>query len=72
MFVSVTAFICSLLFLGVLLSGMVTQINAGWNFLDFAYHFTVFVFYFGAFSLEAPPHHCTIYVAIEAWLCSRS
>ncbi|XP_065759371.1 protein MAL2 [Muntiacus reevesi] len=53
MFVSVTAFVCSLLFLGVFLSGMVTQINANWNFLDFAYHFTVFVFYFGAFLLEA-------------------
>lgn len=33
MFVSVTAFVCSLLFLGVFLSGMVTQINANWNFL---------------------------------------
>ncbi|XP_059984255.1 protein MAL2 isoform X1 [Lagenorhynchus albirostris] len=52
MFVSVTAFICSLLFLGVFLSGVVTQINANWNFLDLAYHFTVFVFYFGAFLLE--------------------
>ncbi|KAB0396341.1 hypothetical protein E2I00_015318 [Balaenoptera physalus] len=53
MFVSVTAFICSLLFLGVFLSGVVTQINANWNFLDLAYHFTVFVFYFGAFLLQA-------------------
>lgn len=33
MFVSVTAFVCSLLFLGVFLSGVVTQINANWNFL---------------------------------------
>lgn len=33
MFVSVTAFIFSLLFLGVFLSGMVTQINVNWNFL---------------------------------------
>ncbi|XP_049629474.1 protein MAL2 [Suncus etruscus] len=53
MFVSVTAFVFSLLFLSVFLSGMVTQIDANWNFLDFAYHFTVFVFYFGAFLLEA-------------------
>nr|XP_045254557.1 protein MAL2 isoform X2 [Macaca fascicularis] len=53
MFVSVTAFFFSLLFLGMFLSGMVTQIEANWNFLDFAYHFTVFVFYFGAFLLEA-------------------
>uniref|UniRef100_A0A8C6AW33 Uncharacterized protein n=1 Tax=Monodon monoceros TaxID=40151 RepID=A0A8C6AW33_MONMO len=54
MFVSVTAFICSRLFLGVFPSGVVTLINASWNFLGFAYHFTVFVFYFGAFLLEAP------------------
>ncbi|KFO35198.1 Protein MAL2 [Fukomys damarensis] len=53
MFVSVTAFFFSLLFLGLFLSGMVTQINANWNFLDFAYHFVVFVFYFGAFLLQA-------------------
>nr|XP_026249671.1 protein MAL2 [Urocitellus parryii] len=53
MFVSVTAFFFSLLFLGVFLSGMVNQIDANWNFLDFAYHFIVFVFYFGAFLLEA-------------------
>ncbi|XP_003408207.1 protein MAL2 [Loxodonta africana] len=53
MFVSVAAFFFSLLFLGVFVSGMVTRINANWNFLDFAYHFTVFVFYFGAFLLEA-------------------
>lgn len=33
MFVSVTAFVFSLLFLGVFLSGMVTQIEANWNFL---------------------------------------
>lgn len=33
MFVSVTAFTLSLLFLGVFLSGMVTQIDANWNFL---------------------------------------
>lgn len=33
MFVSVTAFVFSLLFLGVFLSGVVTQISANWNFL---------------------------------------
>ncbi|XP_054355223.1 protein MAL2 isoform X2 [Pongo pygmaeus] len=65
MFVSVTAFFFSLLFLGLFLSGMVTQIDANWNFLDFAYHFTVFVFYFGAFLLEAAATslhdlHCNI------------
>uniref|UniRef100_A0A8C5KGE7 MARVEL domain-containing protein n=1 Tax=Jaculus jaculus TaxID=51337 RepID=A0A8C5KGE7_JACJA len=53
MFVSVTAFFFSLLFLGVFLFRMVTQIDANWTFLDFAYHFIVFVFFFGAFLLEA-------------------
>nr|XP_012999484.1 protein MAL2 [Cavia porcellus] len=53
MFVSVTAFFFSLAFLGLFLSGMVTQIETNWNFLDFAYHFVVFVFYFGASLLEA-------------------
>lgn len=33
MFVSVMAFLLSLLFLGLFLSGMVTQINVNWNFL---------------------------------------
>lgn len=33
MFVSVTAFFFSLLFLGLFLTGMVTQIDANWNFL---------------------------------------
>ncbi|ELK08584.1 Protein MAL2 [Pteropus alecto] len=73
MFVSVTAFVFSLLFLGVFLSGMVTQINANWNFLDFAYHFTVFVFYFGAFLLEAAATslhdlHCNATVAMQPLL----
>ncbi|KAB0358390.1 hypothetical protein FD754_002546, partial [Muntiacus muntjak] len=73
MFVSVTAFVCSLLFLGVFLSGMVTQINANWNFLDFAYHFTVFVFYFGAFLLEAATTslhdlHCNRTVTVQPLL----
>ncbi|XP_070333328.1 protein MAL2 isoform X2 [Odocoileus virginianus] len=73
MFVSVTAFVCSLLFLGVFLSGVVTQINANWNFLDFAYHFTVFVFYFGAFLLEAATTslhdlHCNRTVTVQPLL----
>ncbi|XP_028917902.1 protein MAL2 [Ornithorhynchus anatinus] len=53
MFVAVTSFFFSLLFLGLFLSGVVTRIDANWNFLDFGYHFIVFVFYFGAFLLEA-------------------
>uniref|UniRef100_A0A8C0VX73 MARVEL domain-containing protein n=1 Tax=Castor canadensis TaxID=51338 RepID=A0A8C0VX73_CASCN len=39
MFVSVTAFFFSLLFLGVFISGMVTQINANWNFLVRNFYF---------------------------------
>ncbi|XP_016063252.1 PREDICTED: protein MAL2 [Miniopterus natalensis] len=73
MFVSVTAFTLSLLFLGVFLSGMVTQIDANWNFLDFAYHFTVFVFYFGAFLLEAAATslhdlHCNTTMVVQPLL----
>ncbi|XP_008071405.1 protein MAL2 [Carlito syrichta] len=73
MFVSVTAFFFSLLFLGLFLSGMVTQIDANWNFLDFAYHFTVFVFYFGAFLLEAAATslhdlHCNVTLTVQPLL----
>ncbi|KAM4705911.1 protein MAL2 [Rhinophrynus dorsalis] len=53
MFVSVTAFFFSLLFLCVFLCGLVRMINISWNFVDLAYHFIAFVFYFGAFVLEA-------------------
>ncbi|XP_054994197.1 protein MAL2-like [Sorex araneus] len=52
MFVSVTAFVFSLLFLGVFLSGM-TKTDANWKFLDLVCHSVVFVCYFGAFLLEA-------------------
>ncbi|XP_030074242.1 protein MAL2 [Microcaecilia unicolor] len=53
MFVSVTAFLCSLLYLCIFLLGIANRINTNWNFIDFAYHFFAFVFYFGAFVLEA-------------------
>ncbi|NP_001085855.1 protein MAL2 [Xenopus laevis] len=53
MFVSVTAFACSLLLLLVFLTGLVHMIQTNWNFVDLAYHLTAFVFYFGAFVLEA-------------------
>uniref|UniRef100_A0A803JH41 Mal, T cell differentiation protein 2 (gene/pseudogene) n=1 Tax=Xenopus tropicalis TaxID=8364 RepID=A0A803JH41_XENTR len=53
MFVSVTAFACSLLLLLVFLTGFVHMIPTNWNFVDLAYHLTAFVFYFGAFVLEA-------------------
>ncbi|KAM4027988.1 protein MAL2 [Anomaloglossus baeobatrachus] len=53
MFVSVTAFFCSLLYLCVFLCGLAHRIPCNWNFVDLAYHFLAFVFYFGAFVLEA-------------------
>ncbi|KAM5158037.1 protein MAL2 [Mantella aurantiaca] len=53
MFVSVTAFFCSLLYLCVFLCGLVNMIQTNWNFVDLAYHFFTFVFYFGAFVLQA-------------------
>lgn len=48
MFVSVTAFVCSLLFLGVFLSGVVTQINANWNFLGASFTRVVIHWPYGA------------------------
>ncbi|XP_040288990.1 protein MAL2 [Bufo bufo] len=53
MFVSVTAFFCSLIYLCVFLCGLAHSIPTNWNFVDLAFHFFVFVFYFGAFVLEA-------------------
>ncbi|XP_027709857.1 protein MAL2 [Vombatus ursinus] len=73
MFVSVIAFFFSLVFLCVFLSGMVTRIDANWNFLDFGYHFVMFVFYFGAFLLEAAATslhslHCNVTTNIQPLL----
>ncbi|XP_068091030.1 protein MAL2 [Hyperolius riggenbachi] len=53
MFVSVTAFFFTLVYLCFFLCGLVNMIHTNWNFLDLIYHFFVFVFYFGAFVLEA-------------------
>ncbi|MEE6463283.1 hypothetical protein FKM82_005838 [Ascaphus truei] len=53
MFVSVTAFFGSILYLCAFLCGIVNMIHTNWNFVDLAYHFCAFVFYFGAFVLEA-------------------
>ncbi|XP_053323602.1 protein MAL2 [Spea bombifrons] len=53
MFVSVTAFFCSILYLCVFICGLVNRIHTNWNFMDVAYHFLAFLFYFGAFVLEA-------------------
>lgn len=52
-FVSVTAFFFSLVYLCVFLCGLVNMIQTNWNFVDLAYHFITFVFYFGAFVLQA-------------------
>ncbi|XP_053571289.1 protein MAL2 [Bombina bombina] len=53
MFVSVTAFFFSLLLLCVFVCGLIHMIQTNWNFVDLTYHFFAFVFYFGAFVLEA-------------------
>ncbi|KAM4687304.1 protein MAL2 [Discoglossus pictus] len=53
MFVSVTAFFCSILLLCVFVCNLVHVIHTNWNFVDVIYHFIAFVFYFGAFVLEA-------------------
>ncbi|KAG8441671.1 hypothetical protein GDO86_010740 [Hymenochirus boettgeri] len=53
MFVSVTAFVCSILLLLVFIGGFTHVVNTNWNFVDLAYHFFALVFYFGAFVLEA-------------------
>ncbi|CAH2285812.1 MAL2 [Pelobates cultripes] len=53
MFVSVTAFFCSIVYLCVFLCGLVNRIHTNWNFVDLVFHFVAFVFYFGAFLLEA-------------------
>ncbi|MBN3286892.1 MAL2 protein, partial [Polyodon spathula] len=53
MFVSVTTFMFSTLYLFLFLCGFVDRINTDWNFLDFVYHFIALLFYFGASLLEA-------------------
>ncbi|XP_033855326.2 protein MAL2-like [Acipenser ruthenus] len=53
MFVSVTMFIFSTVYLVFFLCGFANRINTDWNFLDFTYHFIALLFYFGASLLEA-------------------
>ncbi|XP_067836948.1 protein MAL2 isoform X2 [Heptranchias perlo] len=53
MFVSVTMFVCSSLYLCVYLCGLADKLDTDWNLVDFVYHFVAFVFYFGASLLEA-------------------
>ncbi|KAK2115074.1 Alpha-glucosidase [Saguinus oedipus] len=65
MFVSVTAFFFSLLFLGMFLSGMVTQIDANWNFMDYAYHFQCLSSILEPFYWKQQSHPCMICIAIQ-------
>ncbi|KAG5857066.1 protein MAL2 [Anguilla rostrata] len=53
MFVSVSMFVFSTVYLIVFLLGLADRINTDWNFLDLVYHFVALLFYFGAFVLEA-------------------
>uniref|UniRef100_A0A8C5PCS1 Mal, T cell differentiation protein 2 n=1 Tax=Leptobrachium leishanense TaxID=445787 RepID=A0A8C5PCS1_9ANUR len=53
MFVSIMAFLGSIMYLCVFLCGLVNRIHTNWNFVDLAFHFLAFVFYFSAFVLEA-------------------
>ncbi|NWX27068.1 MAL2 protein, partial [Notiomystis cincta] len=53
MFVAVTAWFLSILFLCLFLFGYANRIALNWNQADFIFHGTTFVFYFGAFLLQA-------------------
>ncbi|KAM7420428.1 hypothetical protein PAMA_014918 [Pampus argenteus] len=53
MFVSLTTFFLSSVYLTVLITGLADRINTNWNFLDAFYHFVALLFYFAAFVLEA-------------------
>ncbi|XP_010020447.1 PREDICTED: protein MAL2, partial [Nestor notabilis] len=53
MFVAVTAWFLSIAFLCVFLFGYANRIAVNWNQTDFLFHGATFVFYFGAFLLQA-------------------
>ncbi|NWQ76675.1 MAL2 protein, partial [Columbina picui] len=53
MFVAVTAWFLSIVFLCVFLFGYANRIAVNWNQTDFLFHGATFVFYFGAFVLQA-------------------
>ncbi|NXG26929.1 MAL2 protein, partial [Dromaius novaehollandiae] len=53
MFVAVTAWFLSIVFLCVFLFSYANRIAINWNQTDFLFHGTTFVFYFGAFLLQA-------------------
>ncbi|XP_051574120.1 protein MAL2-like [Myxocyprinus asiaticus] len=62
MFVSVTMFICSSVYLALFLLRLADKINTDWNFMDMFYHFIALLFYFGAFLLEATVSSAGTYV----------
>ncbi|NXY88764.1 MAL2 protein, partial [Alcedo cyanopectus] len=53
MFVAVTSWFLSIAFLCVFLFGYANRIALNWNQMDFLFHGATFVFYFGAFLLQA-------------------
>ncbi|XP_023777164.1 protein MAL2 [Cyanistes caeruleus] len=53
MFVAVTAWFLSIVFLSVFLFGYANRVAVNWNQADFIFHGATFVFYFGAFLLQA-------------------
>ncbi|NWX87174.1 MAL2 protein, partial [Nothoprocta ornata] len=53
MFVAVTAWFLSLTFLCIFLFSYANRIAINWNQADFLFHGATFVFYFGAFLLQA-------------------
>ncbi|KFQ51845.1 Protein MAL2, partial [Pelecanus crispus] len=53
MFVAVTAWLLSIVFLCVFLFGFANRIAVNWNQADFLFHGITFVFYFGAFLLQS-------------------
>ncbi|XP_052358423.1 protein MAL2 isoform X37 [Oncorhynchus keta] len=53
MFVSVSTFFCSSVYLFLFLLGLADRINTDWNLMDVLYHFTALLFYFSALVLEA-------------------
>ncbi|XP_041708209.1 protein MAL2-like [Coregonus clupeaformis] len=53
MFVSLTMFFCSTVYLLLFLLGLADRINTDWNLMDMLYHFTALLFYFSALVLEA-------------------
>ncbi|XP_055065419.1 protein MAL2 [Misgurnus anguillicaudatus] len=62
MFVSVTMFICSSVYLALFILGLADKINTDWNFMDMFYHFIAVLCYFSAFLLEATVSSAGAYV----------